>query len=195
MRSRSQRGMTLIETLVAMVILSMAVVAAISLTRTAEKLNAAAQRRQQQADDAFGRAFVRAQIEGIAPVVVVDGSGTPSVKFNGSANEIDFYATCLTTAELPALHHASIRIVDGAVFLVNDADRETPETPSRRLFALEGDGAFRFGEISSDGTLVIHDDWVNRRRLPDIVMLQQKRSATNAAETILSAAPRLSSTF
>ena len=113
MTAKAQSGVTLLETLIALIILSLAIVAAISMTRGARALNAAAQKRQQNIENAYAESFLGAQFESIAPTVREVVNGVPILDFSGTASEMHFVSASRSDAELPVLQRTAILINGG----------------------------------------------------------------------------------
>jgi hypothetical protein len=176
--------MTLLETLVALVILSLAIGAALNMTRTARTLYAAAERRQQAVEIAFSEAFLRDQLEGIAPVVVNAGDGSPVMDFNGAPYKISFIASKLTAAEAPAPQLTTISI-NGGVLSMRRAPVHSPQSGQSRILATYPFRvAFRYAEFGVNGGMAREDSWNARTGLPAAIILQRE-SADPAQETIL----------
>ena len=194
MMAKSQRGMTLLETLIALVILAGAMTAALAIARTAERLNSAALRRQQYVDNAFGGSYLRALLEGAAPVVRETASGSPILDFSGGPQEISFHSTFFAEAERPRFEQARLSIVEGAVLLSRGAKADGEQTP-RVLMVLDGPARFRYGATSAEGRLHFVDDWSNRSTLPDAIVVEKSVDAESATHVALVAAPMLSSSF
>jgi prepilin-type N-terminal cleavage/methylation domain-containing protein len=190
-----QRGVTLLETLVALVILSLAVGAALGMLNTTKSLYAGAQRRQQLVEVAIAESFIRDQIEGIAPAVKESINGVPVIDFSGTRHEIRFIASSLVAAELPTLQQTRIIIENGELILYRAPVRQ-PEAVQRRVLAsyplaIE----FRFGETAEGDGVRYVEAWVDKSKLPDIVLLTTEGGLTGDSSLLAIAAPALSARY
>jgi len=195
MTARSQSGVTLLETLIALVILSLAIAATIAMTNTARLLNTAAQKRQRIVESAFGEAFLRAQLESIAPAVRETVNGAPIMDFYGAPSEIRFISSSIMQAELPMLQRTGLAISDGKLIMRRGPAKIAGEVASRALVTLPGPAKFQYGEIGVDGQLRFSDRWIDRERLPDVIALTGNAGPDNRSMPILAAEPALSSRF
>jgi len=187
----SQRGMTLLETLVALVILSLAIAAALTMARTARTLYAAAERRQQTVDIAFAESFLRDQIEGIAPAVVNAADGSPVIAFQGAPHEMRFIAAKLSAAETPAPQH-TIFSINGGVLSMNRAPVSRPEADhSRILAAYPFPVAFKYAAFGANGVMTRDDFWAGKASLPTAIILQRESDDASEAPILLVASPAL----
>lgn len=190
-----QRGMTLLETLVALVILSLAVGAALGMLNTAKSLYTGAQRRQQLVEVAFAESFIRDQIEGIAPAVKEAINGAPVIDFSATRHEIRFIASSLVAAELPTLQQTRIVIENGELILYRAPIRQ-PEAVQRRVLASYPLAVeFRFGEIAKGGGVHYVKVWIGKSKLPDIVLLTAEGKLTGDSTLPVVAAPALSARY
>lgn len=189
-----QRGMTLLETLIALVILSLAIAAALEMAGAARTLYGGALRRQQLVEAAFAEAFIRDQIEGIAPAVSGSVNGVPMIDFSGGPNEIRFVATSRAAAEFPTLQRTRIVLEKGDLVLYRAPARQ-PEASQRRILASYPDEArFQFGESVGDGVRFT-DSWTNRTKLPDIIRLTAENEATGDVAPLAIAVPALTARY
>ncbi len=195
MTARAQSGMTLLETLIALIILSLAIVAAISMTGSAQLLNAAAQKRQQNIENAYAESFLIAQLENIAPTVREIVNGVPILDFSGSLNELNFVSASRSESELPVLQTTAIQISGGKLVLSRRPLQATGKTTSRELMSLAGTLKFHYGERKPDGGLAFSDNWTGRDRLPDIIVLSTESTTSEESRLILAAVPMLSSSY
>lgn len=194
MEKSTQRGMTLLETLIALVILAGAITTALAIVRTAERLNAAGLRRQQNVDNAFGESYLRALFEGMAPVVSHAVDGAPILDFAGDASGLEFYSTHFADAERPHLNKTHIRIVDGAVLLSRERDSDAAQN-SRVLMILDASARLRYGEVIADGRLQFRDDWTGKSKLPDVIVIEDSGEDAVRPQLKVVAKPALSSQF
>ncbi len=195
MRKKQQRGLTLLETLVALVILAGAFTAALAMTRTADRLNAAAQRRQTLVDNAYGISRLRSLFEEVAPVVRAAPNGVPILDFSGTATEVSFFSAHLAAAERAPIERTTVRIADGAITISSDHTPLGDPSASRALAILDRAIRFQFGEIGADGTLVFKDEWGDRPDLPALIMIAPATAPGAPQSPILAATPRLSPEF
>ncbi len=191
MRRTGQRGLTLLETLVALVILAGAFAAALAMMRTADRLTASAQHRQALVDNAYGLSYVRALVEGAAPVVQSAQGGVPILDFSGAPDALSFFSAHFAAADRPPLKRTTLRIVDGEIQLLRAGDAAPPRT----LAKLDRASRFLFGEIGPDGALAFRDDWTGRTKLPVVVIIAQKDGSADAQQPMIAAFPRLSTEY
>lgn len=189
-----QRGMTLLETLVALVILSLAVVAALEMAGAARTLHEGALRRQQLVEAAYAEAFIRDQIEGIAPAVSGSVNGVPMIDFSGGPHEIRFVATSRAAAELPALQRTRIVFENGDLVLYR-APALQPEASQRRVLATYPYAIrFQFGE-NGGGGVRFADSWTSRAKLPDIIKLTAENETAGDIAPLAIAVPALTASY
>lgn len=194
MNNRRQRGFTLIETLISLIILAGALSAALAMIRTAESLNAAAQRRQQFVDNAYGESYLRALLVGAAPVIVKSASGAPVVDFRGTPDEITFYSTYFVAAEAPVLRKRRLTVKDGAIFISASIDGPEEGLEARKLVDLDGPAEFRFGAGGTEG-LQFRDSWIGENRLPAVIVVTRTTDTGAIMPPVVAAAPILSAAF
>lgn len=187
--------MTLLETLIALIILSLAIVAAISMTNAARVLNAAAQKRQQNIENAYAESFLTAQFENIAPAVREIINGVPILDFYGSANEMRFVSAAQSEAELPALQRTAIRTSGGNLEISRSPVTLGAKTSVRELMAAPGTLKFQYGERTADGQIVLHDSWVDRAQLPALIVMARETTAPEHSQMLLAAVPMLSTRY
>lgn len=190
----SQRGMTLLETLIALVILSLAIVAALEMAGGARTLYSGAQRRQQLVEAAFAQAFIREQIEGIAPAVRGSVNGVPIVDFSGQPQEIRFVATSHAEAELPTLQRTRIVFESGELVLYRTPTQQPEAVQQRILATYPYEVRFQFGE-SSGGGVRFTDSWTDRSKLPDIIKLIAENEAAGDVTPLAIAVPALTASY
>lgn len=189
-----QRGMTLLETLIALIILAGALTAALAISRTAERLNSAGLRRQQSVDSAFGEAYLRALLEGAAPVIRETVGGAPILDFSGGPDEIAFYSSHFAEAETPHLARIRLHIVDGAVLLSRDAEADG-EQEQRTLMIFEPPLRFRYGLASMEGGVQFRTDWINQTVFPSVIVIERPAKDESAPHPEFVATPFLSAKF
>lgn len=194
MTQDSQRGMTLLETLVALVILSIAIAAAFEMANAARSLYGGAQRRQQLVEAAYAEAFIRDQIEGIAPAVRGSVNGVPIIDFSGEPHEIRFVATSNAAAELPTLQRTRIVFENGDLVLYRAPIRQPEAAQKRILAAYPYEVRFQFGERAGGGVRFT-DSWTDRPKLPDIIKLTAEIQATGEAAPLAIAVPALTASY
>lgn len=187
--------MTLLETLIALVILSLAIVAAISMTSAAQALNAAAQKRQQNIENAYAESFLRAQIESMAPAVREIADGVPILDFSGTASGMRFVSASSSDAELPVLQRTVIELDGGKLVINRSPINAEGKVSTRELMSFAGKLKFQFGEEKSDRRIAYGSDWTDRDRLPDIIVLTTESNAPEQSRLILAAVPMLSSSY
>ena len=194
MTARAQSGMTLLETLIALVILSLAIVAAISMTGAARILNGAAQKRQQNIENAYAESFLGAQFENIAPAVREIINGVPILDFSGTASEMRFISASRSDAELPVLQRTAIRINGGELVLIRDPLNIDGKSSSRALMSTAGMLKFQYGERKPDRRIAFSDTWTSRDRLPDIIVLWNEIDPAQK-QLLVATVPRLSERY
>lgn len=191
MSPASQRGVTLLETLVALVILSLAIGAAINMARTARTLYAAAERRQQAVDIAFAESFLRDQIEGIAPVVVNAADGSPTMDFDGAPHEMRFIASKASAAESPAQQITTFSI-NGGILSMRRAPVHSPQSgQSRTLATYPFPVAFKYAAVGVNGDMSREDFWSAKPQLPAVIILQRESEEPVPATLLVVASPAL----
>lgn len=195
MTARAQNGMTLLETLIALVILSLAILAAISMTSSARVLNAAAQKRQQNIENAYALSFLTAQFENIAPAVREIRNGVPILDFSGSPSEMRFVSASRSEAETPALQRTAIRTADGKLVIGRNPLTADARASERELMTTPGKLKFRYGDRSADGRIVLHENWTDRDRLPVLIVMTSETTAPEHSQMLLAAVPMLSTRY
>lgn len=195
MKKDRQRGLTLLETLVALVILAGSFTAALAMTRTADRLNAAAQRRQALVDNAYGFSRLHALLEAAAPIVRHARNGVPILDFAGDSTEVTFFSTHLAAAEKAPIERMTVRIVDGAITISRDGDTANDSSVPRTLARLDRAARFQFAEIGTNGELVFKDEWEDRPDLPVVIIVTSVTDSDVSLAPFLAATPRLSPEF
>ena len=195
MTAKAQSGVTLLETLIALIILSLAIVAAISMTRGARALNAAAQKRQQNIENAYAESFLGAQFESIAPTVREVVNGVPILDFSGTASEMHFVSASRSDAELPVLQRTAILINGGKLAISRSPLGADSKAATRELMASGGTLKFHYGGKNADRRTVFSDVWEGRDRLPDIILLTEESAGPEQSRLILATIPMLSSSY
>jgi len=193
--ARAQSGMTLLETLIALVILSLAIIAAMSMTSSARVLNAAAQKRQQNIENAYALSFLTAQFENIAPAVREIRNGVPILDFYGSQSEMRFVSASRSEAETPALQRTAIRTADGKLVIGRNPLTADSRASERELLTTSGKLKFQYGDRDADGRIVFYDSWVDRDRHPALIVVTIESAAPGDSQTLLAAVPMLSTRY
>lgn len=187
--NRGQSGVTLIELLVALAIISVMTVAGLGLTQAARYAFAGAERRQSVLDSIAARRFLAAQIESASPVVASVDSGRPLIFFGGDEQSLDFVSAEPVQAELPSLQRTRLYL-EGKDLVLERFPLDGSGGVERRIIA-SGIERLRlsYTATASDGAFVA--GWRGRSEFPSLVTITAEPAAGAPKWPPLAARPRL----
>lgn len=192
----AQKGMTLIETLVGLVILALLAVISLQIVTSSDRVFQQAQRQENFVDSVSVRSFILNQIESAAPYAerVIDGK--PIIEFAGDDDKIYFVSASPMSAESP-VEQATRLFLDGGDLLMERTPMVAGAASIRRVL-MRDVASLRLAYGASDGRGVISfsNQWLEQSKLPDIVRIDvTPRSGHGIGMPAIFAAPGLSSVW
>lgn len=192
-RNAAQLGLTLVELLVSIAIISVMMVIGLGLTGAATRAYAAAERRQAILDLVAASQFLKSQIEGAAPVVAGFDSGRPIIYFEGGAHALEFVSAEPAQAELPVLQSTRIYL-DGENLVLARAPLSNKGRSERRILA-SGVTDLRLGYAGVRGGGELASEWSGRSEFPALVVIEADTAPGLPKWRALSAEPRVATSW
>lgn len=193
-RRTRQAGLTLLEMLVGLVIISMLAMLAFQTLRSSQLMLNQAARRQSDSDERAAVAFIRDQIESAAPVVARVDAGRAIVAFTGDDDSIEFVSAAPLAAEEPQFQRMRLFLEDSAL-VMERAPLQSAGEPRRRLLLNRVAAlTIEYGYVNGDSLLQFDRAWRDRSEAPKIIRFTYNHIGRDDAIVFL-ASPKISAVF